>query len=196
MTVDLTPATDRLATLVAGVRDDQLTGPTPCEEMTVAALLDHIDGLGPAFTMDAAKEVPEGGSTAPTPDTEHLSPAFRTEVPARLQTLAEAWRAPEAWTGMTEVGGVDLPGEVCGLVALDEVVLHGWDLAVATGQPYDVDPAAADAVHEFVLGFAGPGHEADRAGLFGPEVAVPDGAPILERILGMAGRDPAWTPPA
>jgi hypothetical protein len=37
---------------------------------------------------------------------------------------------------MTQVGGVTLPGEIAGQVALDEVVLHAWDLAHATGQPY------------------------------------------------------------
>jgi hypothetical protein len=42
---------------------------------------------------------------------------------------------------MTEVGGNTLPGEVTGVVALDEVVLHGWDLARATGQDYRCDPA-------------------------------------------------------
>lgn len=36
-------------------------------------------------------------------------------------------------------GGVDLPRQVAGLVALDEVVLHGWDVAKATGQPYNVE---------------------------------------------------------
>ncbi len=39
---------------------------------------------------------------------------------------------------MTKAGGVDLPGEVAGLVALDELVVHGWDVARATGQAYDV----------------------------------------------------------
>jgi uncharacterized protein (TIGR03086 family) len=194
--LDLTPATDRLATLVSAVRDDQLSSPTPCEEMDVATLLDHIAGLSLAFTLAAAKQEPEGGSVPPSSDGARLSPHFRTEVPELLRSLADAWKAPEAWTGMTKAGGVDLPGEIGGLVALDEVVLHGWDLAVATGQEYDADPATAEAVHQFVSGFAGPGHEADRAGLFGPEVAVPDDAPLLDRILGMAGRHPGWTPPA
>ena len=37
---------------------------------------------------------------------------------------------------------------------------------------------------------------ADDGGLFGPPVPVPDDAPTLHRLLGAAGRDPAWTPPA
>lgn len=196
MSIDLTPATERLAGLVANVRDEQLEAPTPCEAMTVATMLDHIAGLSLAFTLAAAKEEPEGGSVAPTSDGANLSPDFRSEVPELLRGLAAAWRSSGAWSGMTRAGGVDLPGEVGGLVALDEVVLHGWDLAVATGQPYDVDAATAEAVHEFVSGFAGPGHEDERAGLFGPEVPVADDAPLFDKILGMAGRDPRWVPPA
>jgi hypothetical protein len=35
---------------------------------------------------------------------------------------------------MTPVGGVTLPGEIAGQVALDEIVLHAWDLARGTGR--------------------------------------------------------------
>ena len=94
---------------------------------------------------------------------------------------------------MTEAGGVTLPGEVAGLVALDEVVLHGWDLARATGQEFRCDPASAEAV----LGFTEPSppdQAAMRTGLFGPVVPSPEDAPLFDRALGFAGRDPAWTP--
>ena len=70
--------------------------------------------------------------------------------------------------------------------------MHGWDLAVATGQTFDPDPDALQACYEFTLAAAEPG--APRDGLFGPIVAVPDDAPLLDRASGLAGRDPAWTP--
>lgn len=97
---------------------------------------------------------------------------------------------------MTAAGGIDLPGDVAGLVTLDELVVHGWDLAVATGQAYEPDPEVLAAVHEFVLGFSGPGQEEAREGLFGPEVPVPDDAPLLDRVIGLTGRDPSWSAPA
>jgi uncharacterized protein (TIGR03086 family) len=112
-----------------------------------------------------------------------------------VDALAQAWRAPQAWSGMTQAGGVDLPGEIAGLVALDELVLHGWDVARASDQPYEADQATLDALYPFVSQFAQPGQEAMRAGLFGPVVPVPDDAPMFDRILGFAGRDPNWSPP-
>jgi uncharacterized protein (TIGR03086 family) len=95
---------------------------------------------------------------------------------------------------MTKAGGVDLPGEVAGLVALDEIVVHGWDVARATGQAYDCDAPSLEGVLGFVSQFSGPGQEEARAGLFGPVVEVPDDAPLLDRVIGLTGRDPAWSP--
>jgi uncharacterized protein (TIGR03086 family) len=95
---------------------------------------------------------------------------------------------------MTRAGGIDLPGEIGGLVALDELVVHGWDVARSSGQPYECDAASLEASLEFVSQFSGPRSEADRGGLFGPVVEVPDDASDLDRLIGLAGRDPGWTP--
>lgn len=189
--LDLLPATERLASLVASVGDHQLAAPTPCPEMSVGALLDHVVGLSAAFTGAARKEPLEG---APSADASRLPDDFRTSIPAALGELAAAWKDPAAWQGMTRAGGLDLPGEVAGLVALDEVVLHGWDLARATGQPFDVVPDLLEAVHGFVQSFSAPEMAGQREGLFGPVVPVPEDAPLLDRVLGLSGRDPGWSP--
>jgi uncharacterized protein (TIGR03086 family) len=93
---------------------------------------------------------------------------------------------------MTAAGGVELPGEVAGVVALDELVLHGWDLAKALGRPAGYDGPGLDAVLDMVGGFRAAGVE----GLFGPEVSVPADAGLFDRVLGLAGRDPSWQPPS
>lgn len=106
------------------------------------------------------------------------------------EALVEAWRREPAWQGLTRAGGVDLPGEVAGLVALDEVVLHGWDLARATGQNYEIDDETAAALLVFVGDFDPDG----TPGMFGPALETAPDATAFEQVLARAGRDPAWAP--
>ena len=193
-TVDLTPAARRLADLVAGVGDDMLDAPTPNPAYTLGDLIDHIGGAAIAFTGAAVKDMSELTGTAASGDASRLTDEWRLRIPRDLIGLAEAWRDPSAWTGMTRAGGVDLPGEVAGVVALDELVVHGWDVARATGQDYESDQPSLEAVHVFVTQFSEPGMEEARAGLFGPVVDVADDAALLERVIGLTGRDPAWLP--
>lgn len=191
---DLEPAARRMANLVRGVSDEQLGDPTPCSETTVGDLLDHISGLTLAFTDAARKAHPEGGSRAPSADASVLGPDWRTRIPNDLDILVQAWRDPAAWTGDTRAGGVELPGEVAGLVALNELVVHSWDVSRATGLAYDCDRPSLEGAHGFLTQFSGPGHEAEREGGFGPVVAVPDDASLLDRVIGLSGRNPGWSP--
>jgi uncharacterized protein (TIGR03086 family) len=192
--VDLMPAARRLADLIAHVPENQLDAPTPCPAYTVGDLVDHVGGAALAFTGAATKDMGEATSQGPSGDASRLGDDWRTRIPRDLITLAEAWRDPDAWTGMTKAGGVELPGEVAGLVALDEAAVHGWDIAVATGQAYECDQASLEAVHGFVAQFSAPGQEAAREGLFGAAVDVPEDAPLLDRVIGLTGRDPSWSP--
>lgn len=194
--IDLGPAAAEIARLARGVRDDQLAAPTPAWG-TVAGLLDHLVGLTVAFRAAAVKE-PDVAPGGPAASGGQLAADWRERLPRQLDELAAAWRADAAWTGMTAVGGVTLPGEVAGVVALDELVLHGWDLARGTGQELRCDDASVEVVLGFTASTAtsdGAGTASD-GGLFGPAVAVPDDAPPLDRALGFAGRDPAWRPPS
>jgi uncharacterized protein (TIGR03086 family) len=191
--VDLGPAATRLADLVRHVDDRQLAARTPCPDYCVGDLLDHIGGLATAFTWAATKQALEQPDVGPSGDAGRLGDDWRERIPEALDVLARAWRDPDAWTGSTKAGGIELPGEICGLVALDEIVVHGWDLAVATGQRFDVDEASLQAVAAFASSFSGAGTEDQRGDAFGPEVAVPAEAPLLERVLGMLGRDPRWS---
>jgi uncharacterized protein (TIGR03086 family) len=191
MSIDLRPATERMTALLQGVRDDQRDGPTPCPDYAVGDLLDHIAGLPAAFTAAARKENDPESVPPPPGNAASLDPDWRTSVPPTLATLAEAWADPAAWEGMTRVGGVDLPGEACGVVAVEELVVHGWDLARATGQSFE----ATDEELSAVLGFLGslPPEARDGAG-FGSAVVVGDEAPLLDRVVATSGRDPGWRP--
>jgi uncharacterized protein (TIGR03086 family) len=192
--VDLGPAVQRITDLITNVPDDKLEAPTPCAKSTLGDLIDHVGGFSLAFRAAAAKEFGDlDSSRGPSANAANLGDDWRTRIPRQLEALADAWRDPSAWTGMTKAGGLDLPGEVAGVIALDELVVHGWDIARASGQPYDCEPASVEAAMAFVQPIAESG-EAPREGLFGPPVPVPADAPALDRLVGMTGRDPAWTP--
>ena len=192
--LDFRPTTSALTALVRGVRDDQLTAPTPCPAYSVADLLDHIGGLSLAFLAAARKEVLPGGG-APSADGSRLEDGWRDLIAGRLAELGEAWLDPAAYDGLTMAGPIELPADQAALVALNEVTVHAWDLARATGQPYPADSAAVAACRAFVEAFEPPpGGAADDGGLFGPPVAVADDAPDLDRLIGATGRDPSWTP--
>ncbi len=189
---DLSEATAVVSDVVRAVRDEHLAVQTPCAGWSVATVLDHLAGLSIAFT-DAARGDLEAGNRAPSPDATHLDPRFRSSTPVALAALAAAWRDPSAWSGMTRAGGVDLPGEVAGLVALNEVVVHGWDLAAASGQTYQPPVAAVEAALPFVTASVQENPEGT-PGLFQAPLLVPDGARPLERLLRLTGRDPGWRP--
>ena len=190
--LDLKPAAVRMTALVAGTPDDALGAPTPCSAYRVGDLLDHISGLTIAFTEAAAKATPAGAGPPPEGDRANLDAEWRRTVPPALAELAEAWRDPAAYEGMTSAGGIEMPGEIAAMVALEELVVHGWDLARATGQDFDATPAELDAVEGFLSQFSGPDQADIRGTAYATPVRLADDAPRLDRVIGLSGRDPGW----
>ncbi|WP_327308090.1 TIGR03086 family metal-binding protein [Streptomyces sp. NBC_01298] len=190
--LDLGPQCRIVARLATSVPDALLTGPTPCPDYAVRDLLGHVTGLAVAFRDAGRKDLGPTTDTAPGTAVPALPAGWREELPRVLGELAEAWRDPDAWTGMTRAGGVDLPGEIAGRVAVNELVIHGWDLARATGQEYAPDQAALNSSYAFLR--ATVEEEGGGGGIFGPVVPVPDGAPLLDRAVGLSGRDPDRRP--
>lgn len=191
--LDLGPAAQRLSDLLSTIPDEQLTAPTPCSKYTLADLLDHVSGLSYAFVAAARKAPLDGASKGPSGDSSGLGEDWRTRIPEQLAGLAEAWRDPAAWEGMTEVHGVTMPASMIGRVALNELTVHGWDIARSTGQPYTADAQTLEGCREFVEPMSAPDRTPAREGAFGPPVHVPSDAPLLDRVVGLTGRDPAWT---
>ncbi|GEC04277.1 TIGR03086 family protein [Streptomyces spinoverrucosus] len=187
---DFGPQTRIVARLAAGVTDEQLTDPTPCPRMAVRNLLGHLVGLTVAFRDAGRKALGPTTDTSPDETVPDIGPGWREELPKVLDELADTWRDPAAWTGMTRAGGVDLPGAIAGAVAINELVIHAWDLARATGQPYAPDPAALRSSYDFLITAADDPIRDDT--LFGPIVTVPEDAPLLDRAVGLSGRDPGW----
>ena len=191
--IDLHPAAENLCALIGSVPDDDLRRPTPCAEYTVGDLLDHIAGTTLAFGGAAAKATGPTSTMGPSGDAGNLDPDWRTTLPFRVKALAEAWDDPQAWDGFTRVGGRELPGGAAGVIAFGELTVHGWDLSKATGLPFQIDATALPALFELAQQFFGSGDEGARGTAFGAAVPVPEDAPILERTLGLLGRDPGWS---
>ncbi|MET7743844.1 TIGR03086 family metal-binding protein [Streptomyces sp. NPDC005385] len=191
-TFDLGPQALIVARLAEGVTDAHLDGATPCPDYAVHHLLGHLTGLSVAFRDAARKDLGASTDTAPDSALPDIGPDWREALPKALDELADAWRDPAAWTGTTRAGGVSLPGPVAAAVVADELVVHGWDLARATGREYVPDEAALQAAHTFLAAVAED--PTGGGGIFGPVVPVPDGAPFLDRVIGLSGRDPGWTP--
>jgi uncharacterized protein (TIGR03086 family) len=191
-TFDLGPQALIVARLAAGTTREQIGRHTPCPGLAVHNMLGHLGGLAVAFRDAGRKDLGVTTDTDPGSVVPDIGPDWRETLPKALDELAEAWRDPAAWTGETRAGGVTLPGAVAGAVAADELVVHGWDLARATGQEYEPDEVALRAAYGFLAAAAvnsGPGE-----GVFGPVVPVPDDAPLLDRVIGLSGRDPGWKP--
>jgi uncharacterized protein (TIGR03086 family) len=189
MAVDLEPITREVARLVGRVRDDQLDAPTPCTEMTVRDLLAHLVQFTIGFRMLAQKQ-PVSGGARPT----GLPADWRALLPRVLDELADAWQLPAAWEGTVQLSGREMPGAMAGQIVTHELVLHGWDLARAIGAPYQADEPALRAAHDWVTATVERTGGKGQEGLFAPPVPVDDDAPLLDRVVALAGRTPTWTP--
>lgn len=178
----LAAANAAFATVLAGIRPDQLDSPTPCAEFDVRALGAHVLRYGPALEGAATKGATDPAQPGDGP--------WADEVRAQVERCTRAWADPAAWEGVTTMGGPDpLPAPLIGNMVLCEYVVHAWDLARATGQEVELDADLVAAVHAELVRTAPMGRE---RGAFGPEAPVPHDAPLLDRLLGLAGRDPRW----
>ena len=170
--VVLSRALDQAGDVMAGVQPDQLSGPTPCGDWTVEQLIAHLLATPGNFITMATGGEPDW-SAAPPSVPEDWTGAFRSSA----DDLIHLWHQKD------DGGGADWQTA--------EFAVHTWDLARATGQSTDLDPEVA----ERGLAFMSQGLTPDnRGGAFGPEVSVPDDAPIYDRLAGFAGRNPAGTP--
>ncbi|HEX8347148.1 MAG TPA: TIGR03086 family metal-binding protein [Actinoplanes sp.] len=188
--LDLHPLVRQVKSLLYGVADETLAAPTPCPGWRVGDLLDHVSSLALAFTRAARKTAGAAdGGPPPAPSVANLHRQWRSRLPPQLDDLADAWADPDAWTGTAHAGGVTLPADQLGLFAANELTMHGWDLARATGQDFAVDPR----VLEILIGFLSQLPAEGTPGLFGPVVEAGDEEPsLLARAVALAGRDPGW----
>ena len=173
------------------VTPDQYGLPTPCPEWDVRALVNHFTHWSAVVSERVARKLPrpdDGSEDEGADYTEGDWPRFFTE---HVERSVAAWGEPGAWDGEAVMAANPMPARTIGTMLLADLVMHGWDLAVATGQTYALPDEVAEAAKVALEGMAEMGRQ---WGVFGPEVAVPDDAPALHKALALSGRDPAWRP--
>lgn len=170
--------------VVAGISKDQLDSGTPCPEWDVRELLNHLIGSFQAVASGAAGEVLDPMATDYTAD-DHVAAYEAATARAR-----DALSAPGALEKTFAMPWGDTPGQMLLGLMIADTVVHGWDLARATGQEIAIDDDVAEAVHGMTTGMMEPHGKFPRGTSFGPPVDVPDDAPIQDKMLAYMGRQP------
>ncbi|MFC9363120.1 TIGR03086 family metal-binding protein [Rhodococcus sp. NPDC057014] len=170
--------------LIDNVREDQLTASTPCADFDVRTLLGHL-----VATVERARVIGEGGDPRSIPI---------VVADIRDDGYADAYRsaADRMWPVWADDSSLDatvtapwgtVPGRAAIWGYINETLVHGWDLAVATGQPSETRPELAEAV----LGVARQAIPADPRGGPVPFADVVDPFPTAgptERLANWSGR--------
>ncbi|MFE6925605.1 TIGR03086 family metal-binding protein [Nocardia sp. NPDC057663] len=182
-------AAEPLSKLLRTITPDRLAAPTPCTEFDVRALLNHLLFWGPSLIGAARKEAITPPAAAES-DVDLTEGDWAAALDTQLDDLATTWRNPDAWQGVTHMGGpMPLPAPLVGGMVVGELIVHGWDLARALGATAQWDDGLLRYAYDETAATADQGRA---MGIYGPEIPVAPDAPLLDRILGLTGRDPAW----
>jgi uncharacterized protein (TIGR03086 family) len=172
---------------VAGTARDSWSAPTPCEDWDARQLLDHITtGNLWVAELTAGRTIDEVGDRLDG-DQVGTDPVLGYEVSSRAADAA--WRRAGALTEAVAVSYGPVPGEVYLGHRCIDVLVHGWDLAAATGQNRTLPPSLVEVLWEVIE------PQVDMvvgSGAFGTDHEAEDDDDLQSRILHLLGRDPAW----
>ncbi|GAA3556602.1 TIGR03086 family metal-binding protein [Amycolatopsis ultiminotia] len=180
----LAPAAAELLRVAAAA--PSLTAPTPCTDYDVRGLLNHLLYWGP-WLAAAGRREPGQASVDGEAGASLVGEDWLTLLAKQTDELVSAFTPASAWTGTLRLGTAELPASFVGDMVLGEFVLHGWDLAQASGSTLSCSDEAAAAVLASAVAM---GEQARSTGVYGAAVSVPADAPLLDRALGASGRDP------
>ncbi|MDA2814412.1 TIGR03086 family metal-binding protein [Nocardiopsis sp. RSe5-2] len=181
-----TRALDQAERQVAAVRPEELTGPTPCSEYDVRALLGHVVAvlhkLATAGRGGDARDIPSVIDGIADDDWAGAFARGRSE-------LEEVWADAGRLDSMVQLPWGKLPGRTAIEAYTHEFTVHSWDIARATGRLADLDPDLAERALEGFSQFAPPEARSEE-GPFSPTVQVPDDADVYTRLAAFMGRRP------
>jgi uncharacterized protein (TIGR03086 family) len=166
-----------LGAVVGGIGADQLDNPTPCANFTVRGVLDHMIGGATVFA---------GAFRGAPPVEPDMSDALAAFGPA-LTGLTAAIHSPGALERTVRAPFGEVRGEGFARFVVLDGLIHGWDLATATGQPYEPTDELVAEVDAFARHALEPLRDGDT---FGPAVEPPGAATPIERLAAFTGRWP------
>ena len=186
---EMAAAAAEAARVVSGVRSDQLSAATPCTDWDLRTLLNHTI-LWTAYS--AERRARDEALPDELMNKDFVAePGYAADYAAQLDRAVAAWSDPAAWQRDLNVMGSPTPAADVATLLIAEMVLHGWDVARASGQGYACRDDVAAAVYEATAANAELFRKYQG---FADEVPVPDSAPVLDRALALSGRDPGWAP--
>jgi uncharacterized protein (TIGR03086 family) len=177
------------ARVVAGAakaaNTETLEQTTPCTDWDLRTLLNHTI----LWTSYSAERRAYGESVAEELMSKDFTaePGYAQDYQGQIAKAVDAWSKPEAWAGDRNVMGSATPAADIAAMLIAEMVLHGWDIAKATGQDYRCDDAVARNVLKTV---EAQGELFRQYQGFAAIVPVPDDAAAFDRALALSGRDP------
>ena len=175
--IDLYGAAARGASeIIAGVKSSQLGDSTPCSEWNVQTLIEHLVG----GTGMASGSLSGAGPEAPPQGTSHAA-AFD----AGAAKVLDSAKAPGAMDRTIPSPIGDMPGGQFLAAFFMDTLIHGWDLAKATGQNTHLPEDLAETCYAM---FGPSADEMRKSGVFGPRVEVADDASTQVKLLGALGR--------
>ena len=176
---------ERTGDVVRNTRVDQLGDSTPCPEWDVRTLLNHlIDGMV-AVSAGVSGEKTEVDSGVDHAADDHVG-AFERASKGALEAFSE----PGVLDKNIAMPWGDTPGAVVLGLVLTDCVVHGWDLAQATGQQIVIDDDAAEAIYGMTAKMMQPKGSFPRGDRFAEPVEVAEDAPPADKMLAYMGRQP------
>jgi uncharacterized protein (TIGR03086 family) len=164
--------------------DQQWDAPTPCDGWTVRDVVVHAIDTERDFL--ARQDLSPG----PGPDLTDPSAAWRAHAATVAGILGRDGVADREYDGY--FGRTTIAATMADFYGWD-LVIHGSDIARATGQPWSISDTDADEMHATADGW---GDALYSEGVCSDAVPVADDASATERLLARLGRDPAWQPSA
>jgi uncharacterized protein (TIGR03086 family) len=174
--------------VVDRIEPEQLTNPTPCAAWTVREVLNHLVAGAELYGRCVRDGSVSDAALHTILTTDALGDDHRASYHRAMGAALDAFAMPGAMDRIVRLPMGEMPVRLAMDIAIVDVTTHAWDLAVATGQPTDLDPDVVSAAYFAARTLLSDDLRA--TGRFGPMVEIADDAPWADRLAALTGRTP------